>query len=200
MKAVVDKGAISFPVIIRTAGTHTGKVIGLFDNPGDCASIAAEAEDDVVLIEFFDVRRGDGLCPKIRFFFIGEEILVRHLFLGDGWNVHGSDYGRIVRGNPELEREEELLLRGGFPALPAQVRHALQAIRQRIDLDYFGLDGAIMEDGRLIVFEANATMNFYPLSSKGRGLYKHEVCEPPARAATSRLILAKLGGTPVQPS
>lgn len=193
LKFFIQSGQIAFPAIVRPTGTHTGKVVGLFETPEDCEAAIADMDRDYVVIEFIDTRRADGLHPKIRFFFIGDAILVRHLFLGVRWNVHGSDYGEVVLGDPRLEAEEEQLLRGGFAALPPVTQGALRAIRQRIGLDYFGLDAAVLPDGRLVVFEANATMNFFPLSHAGRGLYKHEVCLPPAQAAMTRLLLGKLG-------
>ncbi len=193
LKFFIQSGQIAFPAIVRPTGTHTGKVVGLFETPEDCEAAIADMDRDYVVIEFVETRRADGLYPKIRFFFIGDAILVRHLFLGSRWNVHGSDYEEIVMGNLELEAEEERLLRGGFDALPSATREALRAIRQRIGLDFFGLDAAILPDGRLVVFEANATMNFFPLSYAGRGLYKHEVCLPPAQEAMTRLLLGKLG-------
>ncbi len=191
-RLLVDAGLISFPSIVRPAGTHTGRVVGLFERPEDWEGAVADAGREYIVIEFFDARRRDGLYPKIRFFFIGDTVLVRHLFLGDQWNVHGTDYGRVVMADPRLEAEEEDLLRRGFDGLPALTREALRGIRRRVDLDYFGLDAAIMPDDRLLVFECNATMNFFPLSHKGHGLYKHEVCLPPARAAMTRLLLHRL--------
>ena len=42
---------------------------------------------------------------------------------------------------------------------------ALQRIRERIKLDCFGVDFDVADDGRLILFEANAAMNL--LAKKG---------------------------------
>ena len=38
---------------------------------------------------------------------------------------------------------------------------ALRAIRDRIPLDVFGVDFEVDADGRLVFFEANATMNLF---------------------------------------
>ena len=43
-------------------------------------------------------------------------------------------------------------------ALGAQAMTAIAAIGRRLDLDYGGIDFALLPDGRVFVFEANATM------------------------------------------
>ena len=40
-----------------------------------------------------------------------------------------------------------------------KARKALEEIARRMELDYFGLDCCIDEDGKVLVFEANANMN-----------------------------------------
>ena len=48
-------------------------------------------------------------------------------------------------------------------AFPHPVRAGLEAIRRAIGLDMFGVDCALSPEG-VILFEANATMNFFPLA------------------------------------
>jgi hypothetical protein len=59
---------------------------------------------------------------------------------------------------PWMQQEE-----AAFLANPATVFHAahfqaLRAIRERIGLDYFGIDCGLDSDGNLLVFEVNASM------------------------------------------
>ena len=63
----------------------------------------------------------------------------------------------------------------------------LAEVRERVDLDYFGIDFGIMPDGRLLLFEANATMNFFSLLPTDQFAYVR-ACVAPARAAFRELL------------
>jgi glutathione synthase/RimK-type ligase-like ATP-grasp enzyme len=56
------------------------------------------------------------------------------------------------------------------------------AIGERLDLDYAGLDFSVLPDGRLLVFEANATMLAHPEPDDGELAYKN--------AAVARIVEA----------
>jgi hypothetical protein len=47
-------------------------------------------------------------------------------------------------------------------ALGGAAWEAIGAIGRRLDLDYAGADVSILPDGRVVVFEANATMLVHP--------------------------------------
>ncbi len=50
---------------------------------------------------------------------------------------------------------------------------ALTTIGRRLDLDYAGINFSVLEDGRLLVFEANATMVVHPEAGDGPFAYKN---------------------------
>jgi hypothetical protein len=50
--------------------------------------------------------------------------------------------------------------------LGRSVIQALRAIRERIPLDVFGVDFDVNADGRLVFYEANATMNLFSTARK----------------------------------
>jgi glutathione synthase/RimK-type ligase-like ATP-grasp enzyme len=50
---------------------------------------------------------------------------------------------------------------------------AIGEIGERLDLDYAGLDFSILPDGRVLVFEANATMLVHPEAEGGEFAYKN---------------------------
>ena len=54
--------------------------------------------------------------------------------------------------------EELAFLRDPAAAIGARAMTAVTAIGERLDLDYAGVDFSVMPDGRVLVFEANATM------------------------------------------
>ena len=54
--------------------------------------------------------------------------------------------------------EERRFLADPAAALGERAMAAVRAIGQRLDLDYAGIDFTVLADGRVFVFEANATM------------------------------------------
>jgi glutathione synthase/RimK-type ligase-like ATP-grasp enzyme len=158
-----------FPAILRLAGTHTGHVLGLVEDADRAADLMAEGKAHI-LTEFRDFRSADGLYRKYRFVFIGGDIVMRHLLVSDHWNVHAADRQRFMTPRPALIAEERDAIGYGMNAFPHPVRAGLAAIRDAIGLDMFGLDCALSPEG-VILFEANATMNFFPIAGEPRYAY-----------------------------
>jgi glutathione synthase/RimK-type ligase-like ATP-grasp enzyme len=189
-RAAVARAAIRFPAILRIAGTHNGEIVGLVAD--EAALLAALCPDQTYLLtEFVDSRGPDGLFHKIRIFFFGDAPVVRHCLVSDAWNVHGPDRERVMAHQPRWIERERRLLEGGVAVLPAAARDTLARLRQRIPLDFFGIDFALLPDGRLLLFEANATMNFFPLSTHPLFAHTGMPVVHRARAALDRLIAGK---------
>jgi hypothetical protein len=136
------------------------------------------------------LRFADGLFRKSRFFVFGDAIIPRQHIIAEGWNIHGRD-GRWMRESEALMAESRRVILGGVAALAPSIRAALDAVRERIRLDCFGIDGCMAEDGRLVIFEVNATMNFFP-GSGFRPESPQAQTLGPATAALERVIRAKL--------
>jgi glutathione synthase/RimK-type ligase-like ATP-grasp enzyme len=156
---IVEREGITFPAIFRRAGAHRG-VSTFLVNGLDQVAQGLESGHDFYLISFVNFRSPDGLYRKIRFFFIGEAVIIRHQVVSDNWNVHVEARDRFMATRPRLIEEERDLLAGGIESLPALTQATLARVREAMGLDFFGLDCSLMEDGRLVLFEANATMNF----------------------------------------
>jgi len=147
----------SFPVLARPVGTHGGDD---FEKIEDCAALATflsqRPDHDHYLIEYIDYRSGDGYFRKYRFVFVDGEILPYHLCIGSDWKLHHITTD--MAHQKWMQQEEE-----GFLNAPATVFNpahyqALQTIRERIGLEYCGIDCALDASGNLVVFEANASM------------------------------------------
>jgi glutathione synthase/RimK-type ligase-like ATP-grasp enzyme len=63
---------------------------------------------------------------------------------------------------PDLRAEEAAFLADMPKAIGPRAMAALQAIQERLGLDYAGVDFGLGADGRLLLFEANATMTITP--------------------------------------
>ena len=157
----VEKAGLTYPVILREAGTHTGRIVGCFDTADDLM-VGLEGDGDRIATEFVDFKSSDGIYRKYRAFFIGRRIILRHMLASDHWNVHAKDRRRFMLAKRELIDEERQLFADPENAFPREISNVLQEVRKRIALDFFGMDFGIGPDGRVILFEANATMNFFP--------------------------------------
>lgn len=189
---MIERAGLQYPVIVRQAGTHTGRIVGLFDNAADLRA-ALVGGGDHIATEFVDFRSADGLYRKYRFFFIGKQVIFRHMLVSDEWSVHARDRMRFMLERPALREEEEGLFDRVEGALPASVIQTLEAIRERMKLDFFGMDCGIMPDGRVLLFEANATMNFFPFLRDPEFAYVQRCLAPAQRAFHELLDLAPAG-------
>jgi hypothetical protein len=176
------KTAADFPLpaILRLAGTHTGRVLGVIED-ADALVAALVPGEDHYLTEYKDFRSDDGLYRKYRFAMIGGEPVMRHMLVSDDWNVHAADRDRFMAERPALVREEREAIDYGMQAFPHPVREGLAGIARAVGLDFFGVDCAIGPDG-VILFEANATMNFFPLSPDPRFAYLQKALARAERA------------------
>jgi hypothetical protein len=179
--------ALGWPVLVRPAGAHGGAGLARADSPEALASAAAgHAARDVTA--FVDFASPDGLFRKYRMIFIDRRPLPYHLAIGDDWLVHYVSANML--GEPARRREEQRFLDDPAAALGGRARAALAAIGARLDLDYAGIDFSVLPDGRVLVFEANATMVVHPETPGGVLDYKN----PAARAILAAFDAMVAGG------
>ena len=152
-----DRLGLVFPVLARQAGMHGGDAFEKLDDVAALTAFLAEhADHDRYVIDYIDYRSADGFFRKYRFLFIGEEILPYHLAIGDDWKLHrdATDMAHYAW----MQDEEEHFLRAPEQVFGPSQYEALRVIRDRIGLDYFGIDCGLDRDGRFVVFEVNASM------------------------------------------
>jgi glutathione synthase/RimK-type ligase-like ATP-grasp enzyme len=156
-RRVTDGAVDSFPIIVRHATTHGGEMMDLVDNPEALSHFAEEAgERSLYLTDYVDYSSADGLFRKYRFLFVGDEILPYHLAIGDGWKVH---HASTRMGDVEWMRlEEQAFLADPLRVFGARGMAALDTVRRQVGLDYCGIDCALDAEGRVVVFEVNASM------------------------------------------
>jgi hypothetical protein len=189
----IAKAGMSGRMILRQAGTHGGKIVGVFDAVEALVG-ALDPGKEHLATQFVDFRSADGLYRKYRVFFIGERMVLRHMLVSDDWNVHAKDRTRFMTARPELIAEERALFEAGAEPFEPPVQAVLDEIRKRMPLDFFGMDFGIRADGQVVLFEANATMSFFPFLTDPQFAYLLSAFEP------AQLALRELFGLPAQPS
>jgi len=186
VRETIGRAGLAIPIILREAGTHTGRIIGRFENGDDVQAALADGGDHIAT-EFIDFRSSDGLYRKYRVFFFGRRMVFRHMLVSDDWSVHARDRSRFMADRPELIEQEKAMFASPEGAFPPEIREALFAVRERMPLDFFGMDFGVGPDGRVVLFEANATMNFFsPLP--GPQFAYLRACIAPAQSAFRELL------------
>ena len=166
--AEIEK-SFEYPVILRSPFFQNGINMELCQNREDAEHFLEQTPGGIFAIRFIENHPRPGLFRKLRAAFVGQDLHPLRLDYGEDWKVHGhrSEPHRraFFEANPQLLEEEEVACRDFKTYVGETAMTALQRIRERIKLDCFGVDFDVADDGRLILFEANAAMNL--LAKKG---------------------------------
>jgi tetratricopeptide (TPR) repeat protein len=156
LTALLADAGIATPVLARPAATHGGEGLVLCESLAALASRLQEHDGTQYLTAFRDTRSTDGYYRKYRMIFVDREPLPYHLAISSQWMVHY--FSADMERHPWKLDEERGFLQDPTAALGERAMRAIRAIGQRLDLDYGGIDFTLLPDGRVFVFEANATM------------------------------------------
>jgi hypothetical protein len=147
---------LRYPIIVRPIGSHAGKGLEKVDSAAELAAYVAGHEAQAFFIaNFFDYAGADGLYRKLRVVFIDGQPFVSHMAVSARWMVHYLNADMSEAANRAAEAEMMETFDEGFAARHAA---AFEALTRAFGLDYFGIDCAETQDGRLVVFEADVAM------------------------------------------
>lgn len=147
----------SSSILARPVGTHGGDDFEKIEEVAALSAFLAERPDqDHYLIEYMDYRSSDDCFRKYRFIFVNGQILPYHLAISNDWKVHHVNTD--MANQRWMQREEEAFLNNPETVFGPANYAALQAIQQRIGLEYFGIDCGLDGFGNIVVFEVNASM------------------------------------------
>jgi tetratricopeptide (TPR) repeat protein len=147
----------SLPLLVRVAGTHGGDDFDKVEDWDDVVDFVAEnPEAAYYVIEYVNYRSDDGFFRKYRVIFIDDKIFPYHLAIHDDWKVH--HFRTDMANHDWMRKEEERYLQDMGSVFNAAHQDALRAMAKATELDYGGIDCGLDRDGRIVVFEANASM------------------------------------------
>ncbi len=162
----------TFPVLVRPVASHGG--VGLYraDAAAELADIATRLQGrDLYVTQYVDYSHADGQYRKGRMIFVDRNPLPYHWAISQRWMVH---YVSSDMAEGDWRRaEEERFLDDPADFVGNAAMTAIGEIGRRLDLDYCGLDFSILPDGRVLVFEANATMLVHPEEVGGPLSYRN---------------------------
>ena len=147
---------LTLPLLVRPISTQGGKGAVKVAASGELPGAVASDADAFYFIGFHDFHSADGCYRKYRMIYVDRRPYPYHLAIADAWLVHYQT--AHMRELPWKREEERRFLEDPRAALGEGPYRALEAIGRRLDLDYGGIDFTVLPDGRILVFEANATM------------------------------------------
>jgi Flp pilus assembly protein TadD/glutathione synthase/RimK-type ligase-like ATP-grasp enzyme len=180
LAALAREHGFAGPVLVRPAGSHGGQGLQRAAGGDALAAIALPEGLDHYLTEYVDYRSRGGLYRKYRILFVNRQPYPYHQAISEGWLVHHETSG--MAGFAERRAEEAAFLEDPEAALGARGMAAIRRVGQALDLDYCGVDFSVLPDGRLLIFEANATMLAHREDPAGPFAYKNPYVERIAQA------------------
>ncbi len=158
-RAVAGMG-FDFPVIVREAGTHTGRTVALIRDDAELTAYFAGAKGETFyVIQYVEERFGDGsFYNKKRVFFIGGRLYPVVSHIDTVWNVHGFNRVAVMRVHPWMQEHERDFVEDPIRVVGAENYRRLEEIAALVGLDFFGIDFTVRRDGTLLIYELNASM------------------------------------------
>jgi len=186
---ILGAEGLTFPLLLRTPGFHTGKHFVRVPGAEDLGAALAELpRDELLVIDYMDGRGADGRFRKYRVMVIDGKLYPLHLAISTNWKVH---YFTSDAADSAAHRAEERRFLEDMPGvLGARAMSALSEIGRGLGLDYAGVDFGLGPDGSVLLFEANATMVIAPPEAKEIWDYRRASIDR-ALDATKRMLLAR---------
>jgi tetratricopeptide (TPR) repeat protein len=156
---IVDAG-FEFPMIVREVGTQTGETVALIE---DRVWLRRHFEmspphRSYYMIQFEDCSISSSVFHKMRIFFIDGVLYPVANVFHDAWNIHSGDRYSVMDQQEWMQEEEKRFLSDPCSYLGSDNIEKLYAVRDLIQLDFFGIDFTILQTGVLFIFELNAAM------------------------------------------
>jgi tetratricopeptide (TPR) repeat protein len=137
------------------------------------------------LTAFRDYRSADGLYRKYRVFFVDRKPYPYHLAASRNWLVHYQT--SLTPSRDDLIKEERRFLEDPEAALGPAAWRAIGEVGRRMDLDFAGVDFAVLAQGEALLFEANAAMLAHPEPPHGPLAHKNTFVQRIFEAFWARL-------------
>eukprot|EP01037_Dinobryon_pediforme_P019468 gene19468-19891_t len=176
-----DLFGLTFPLIIRPAGTHAGDRMEKIESVADLeAYLQTSPNPDYYLSQFIPYAGADGLYRKLRIAFINGLPFASHLCVSENWMVHFLSASMDIHADRRAE-EAHWMQTFDTDFVPRH-RAAFAALNRCFDMNYFVIDCVGLPDGRLMVFEADVIMIVHDMDLEDLFAYKKPVMHKLFRA------------------
>ncbi|MBV6633895.1 MAG: hypothetical protein KI792_12795 [Alphaproteobacteria bacterium] len=194
----IEKAELEFPVLARPVGRHGAIDLVKHEDPQSVVDAMADYPNDdaFYITEFVDFRDAEGLYWKTRVIYVGGSLAIRHHLPSEHWIVNASQREQLIDKRPDLWDKELEMIAKPVQYFTEQGIATIRDAMHRMRLDYCGMDCARMQDGRIVVFEANPAMNLLPIANKGYEIARRNIQGITRRIGDMldyRLAMARVG-------
>jgi hypothetical protein len=154
-----DRTQLRYPVFLRLEREHQGSLSALLNTPQEVekaieqACLRGMSKDNLLLVEYCEVRDEDGLFRKYAAFLVGESCFARHIVAGRDWMSKNPD--RVYENDPACALQENEYLKQ-FPH-----EDEVRKLFQSAGIDYGRIDYSL-KNGKIVVWEINTNPNIIP--------------------------------------
>lgn len=162
--AVAVEQECSYPFIVRSTTEQEARNMVLVDGREAFATLLGKMpRGQFYVIQYLGEQRRAKYFRRIRAAFIDGVPLIVRADYADGWIVRSRNKIPLefYRTRPDLLAEADAIIAMPEQELGGRAMRTLDAIGQALPLDIFGMDFDVDDDGKVIFFEANASMNFF---------------------------------------
>jgi hypothetical protein len=160
-----------YPLLLRPCGSHGGEGLCKIDSPAAlAATLSSCCAPAYYLSAFVDYRSPDELFRKYRVAFVDRAPHLCHMAISEHWMVHYLNAG--MAENPARREEEAGAMAAFDTGFARRHRTAFTSLHQRIGFDYYLIDCAETQDGRLLVFEADTAAIVHAMDPPALFAYK----------------------------
>ena len=172
-RAMLGVGDPVFPALLRPLASHAGHGLTLVDSRADVARFLADTPgEDFFATDFVNYAGSDGMFRKYRIAFVRGQAMLCHMAVSEHWMVHYLNAG--MTRFPARRAEEQAAMAGFAQGFARRHAKSLAALDRLVGLDYFSIDCAETQDGRLLLFEADAAAIIHLMDPPHLFAYKQE--------------------------
>jgi glutathione synthase/RimK-type ligase-like ATP-grasp enzyme len=180
-----------YPIIIRPFGSQAGRGLVKIEQASQIMDyLPTVTENEFYISPFADYRSADGQYRKYRIVIIDGTPYICHLAISSGWLIHYLNAG--MTESAEKRAEEAHCFANFDTGFALRHAQALQAVNQRMGLNYLGIDCAETPAGELLIFEVDSNMIIHAFDSSEMFPYKQTQMQKVF--AAFRALLIKTGG------
>jgi hypothetical protein len=186
-RTAIDASIVAAPIVIRPVGSQAGIGLARIETVDELRDyLARETARTFYVMPFVDYAAADGLFRKYRIVFVDGRAYPCHLAISPRWMVHY--YNAAMSEHAWMRDEEARFIADLGAVFHGTLAAALDEIAAAIPIEYFGIDCAIANDGRLLLFEADAAMLVHGSDPADLYPYKRAGFERIQAALTDLLI------------
>ncbi len=207
IKAHIDAN-FTYPVIVRhvigdesSYSLHSENKTAILVNDADELRRFLEGAswEQFYVIEYVNLRKPDGNFRKLRAAFFPDEIIIIACGYYSEWMVSGWRANRegqaFYNAFPKRVVDMMRTLRDPDAMLGSQLMPVLEAIRDLVPLDVFGMDFDVDDGGQAVFFEAQSSMILLmPRTNVPEHLQLPLELDDRTNAAFRRLVRRKIAG------